>query len=107
MSWMRRCWHQLFTALRWLANLDNVTFRHKEFIDLRDLNEEELPLLKLSTSIHKADGNMLLAYTRRGVAMPRWISSLAGGESANFSTGGGPQLGAWNPARRSECTVCR
>ena len=72
---------------------DNALFRHKEFADLRDLNEEEP--LEIEASKHdlnyiKLDGNIGCMVNGAGLAMATMdIIKLAGGEPANFLDVGG------------------
>ncbi len=72
---------------------DNALFRHKEYADLRDLNEEES--LEIEASKHdlnyiKLDGNIGCMVNGAGLAMATMdIIKLAGGEPANFLDVGG------------------
>jgi succinyl-CoA synthetase beta subunit len=72
---------------------DNAMFRHKDFADLRDLNEEEP--LEIEASNHdlnyiKLDGNIACMVNGAGLAMATMdIIKLAGGEPANFLDVGG------------------
>ncbi len=72
---------------------DNALFRHRGFIDLRDLNEEEP--LEIEASKHdlnyiKLDGNIGCMVNGAGLAMATMdIIKLAGGEPANFLDVGG------------------
>jgi succinyl-CoA synthetase beta subunit len=72
---------------------DNALFRHKEFAELRDLNEEEA--LEIEASKHdlnyiKLDGNIGCMVNGAGLAMATMdIIKLAGGEPANFLDVGG------------------
>ena len=72
---------------------DNAMYRHKEFADLRDLNEEEP--LEIEASKHdlnyiKLDGNIGCMVNGAGLAMATMdIIKLAGGEPANFLDVGG------------------
>ena len=72
---------------------DNGMFRHKEFEELRDLNEEEP--LEIEASKHdlnyiKLDGNIGCMVNGAGLAMATMdIIKLAGGEPANFLDVGG------------------
>jgi succinyl-CoA synthetase beta subunit len=72
---------------------DNALFRHKEYADLRDLNEEEP--LEIEASKHdlnyiKLDGNIGCMVNGAGLAMATMdIIKLAGGEPANFLDVGG------------------
>jgi succinyl-CoA synthetase beta subunit len=72
---------------------DNAMFRHKNFAELRDLNEEEP--LEIEASKHdlnyiKLDGNIGCMVNGAGLAMATMdIIKLAGGEPANFLDVGG------------------
>jgi succinyl-CoA synthetase beta subunit len=72
---------------------DNALFRHKEYAELRDLNEEEE--LEIEASEHdlnyiKLDGNIGCMVNGAGLAMATMdIIKLAGGEPANFLDVGG------------------
>jgi succinyl-CoA synthetase beta subunit len=72
---------------------DNAMFRHKEYADLRDLNEEEP--LEIEASKHdlnyiKLDGDIGCMVNGAGLAMATMdIIKLAGGEPANFLDVGG------------------
>jgi succinyl-CoA synthetase beta subunit len=72
---------------------DNSLFRHKEYADLRDLNEEEP--LEIEASAHdlnyiKLEGNIGCMVNGAGLAMATMdIIKLAGGEPANFLDVGG------------------
>ncbi|HMG33576.1 MAG TPA: ADP-forming succinate--CoA ligase subunit beta [Blastocatellia bacterium] len=72
---------------------DNALFRHKEFAELRDLNEEEA--LEIEASKHdlnyiKLDGTIGCMVNGAGLAMATMdIIKLAGGEPANFLDVGG------------------
>ncbi|MFN2492020.1 MAG: ADP-forming succinate--CoA ligase subunit beta [Pyrinomonadaceae bacterium] len=72
---------------------DNALFRHKEFIDLRDLNEEEpleIEASKFDLNYIKLDGNIACMVNGAGLAMATMdIIKLAGGEPANFLDVGG------------------
>jgi succinyl-CoA synthetase beta subunit len=72
---------------------DNALFRHKEFLDLRDLNEEdplELEASKFDLNYIKLDGNIACMVNGAGLAMATMdIIKLAGGEPANFLDVGG------------------
>ncbi len=72
---------------------DNAMFRHKEFLDLRDLNEEEpleIEASKFDLSYIKLDGNIACMVNGAGLAMATMdIIKLAGGEPANFLDVGG------------------
>ncbi|MBA2524336.1 MAG: ADP-forming succinate--CoA ligase subunit beta [Pyrinomonadaceae bacterium] len=72
---------------------DNAMFRHKEFIDLRDLNEEdpsEIEASKFDLNYIKLDGNIACMVNGAGLAMATMdIIKLAGCEPANFLDVGG------------------
>jgi succinyl-CoA synthetase beta subunit len=72
---------------------DNAMFRHKEFMDLRDLNEEEpleIEASKYDLNYIKLDGNIACMVNGAGLAMATMdIIKLAGGEPANFLDVGG------------------
>ena len=85
---------------------DNAMYRHKEFADLRDLNEEEP--LEIEASKHdlnyiKLDGNIGCMVNGAGLAMATMdIIKLAGGEPANFlDVGGGASQERWSRHLRS------
>jgi succinyl-CoA synthetase beta subunit len=72
---------------------DNAMYRHKEYAELRDLNEEEP--LEIEASKHdlnyiKLDGNIGCMVNGAGLAMATMdIIKLAGGDPANFLDVGG------------------
>ena len=72
---------------------DNAMFRHKEFLGLRDLNEEEpleIEASKFDLNYIKLDGNIACMVNGAGLAMATMdIIKLAGGEPANFLDVGG------------------
>jgi len=72
---------------------DNSMFRHKDFADLRDLNEEEpleIEASKFDLNYIKLDGNIACMVNGAGLAMATMdIIKLAGGEPANFLDVGG------------------
>jgi succinyl-CoA synthetase beta subunit len=72
---------------------DNSLYRHKEFLDLRDLNEEEpleIEASKFDLNYIKLDGNIACMVNGAGLAMATMdIIKLAGGEPANFLDVGG------------------
>jgi succinyl-CoA synthetase beta subunit len=72
---------------------DNALFRHKEFTELRDLNEEEeleIEASKYDLNYIKLDGNIACMVNGAGLAMATMdIIKLAGGEPANFLDVGG------------------
>jgi len=72
---------------------DNALFRHKEFAELRDLNEEEpleIEASKFDLNYIKLDGNIACMVNGAGLAMATMdIIKLAGGEPANFLDVGG------------------
>jgi succinyl-CoA synthetase beta subunit len=72
---------------------DNANFRHKEYAELRDLNEEdplEVEASKYGLNYIKLDGNVGCMVNGAGLAMATMdIIKLAGGEPANFLDVGG------------------
>jgi succinyl-CoA synthetase beta subunit len=72
---------------------DNALFRHQEFLELRDLNEEdplEIEASKFDLNYIKLDGNIACMVNGAGLAMATMdIIKLAGGEPANFLDVGG------------------
>ena len=72
---------------------DNAMFRHQEFLDLRDLHEEEpleIEASKYDLNYIKLDGNIACMVNGAGLAMATMdIIKLAGGEPANFLDVGG------------------
>lgn len=72
---------------------DNALYRHKEFAELRDLNEEEeleIEASKFDLNYIKLDGNIACMVNGAGLAMATMdIIKLAGGEPANFLDVGG------------------
>src|SRR6476660_4646801 len=72
---------------------DNAMFRHKDYADLRDLNEEEplaIEASKYDLNYIKLDGNIGCMVNGAGLAMATMdIIKLAGGEPANFLDVGG------------------
>jgi len=72
---------------------DNALFRHKEFAELRDLNEEaplEIEASKFDLNYIKLDGNIACMVNGAGLAMATMdIIKLNGGEPANFLDVGG------------------
>ena len=72
---------------------DNALFRHKEIMELRDLNEEEpleVEASKFDLNYIKLDGNIGCMVNGAGLAMATMdIIKLAGGEPANFLDVGG------------------
>src|ERR671929_537565 len=72
---------------------DNALFRHKDFLDLRDLHEEEpleIEASKYDLNYIKLDGNIACMVNGAGLAMATMdIIKLAGGEPANFLDVGG------------------
>lgn len=76
---------------------DNAKYRHKEFDDLRDLDEEEpleVEASKYDLNYIKLDGNVGCMVNGAGLAMSTMdIIKLAGGEPANFlDVGGGANV---------------
>jgi succinyl-CoA synthetase beta subunit len=72
---------------------DNALYRHVEFQELRDLNEEaplEIEASKFDLNYIKLDGNIACMVNGAGLAMATMdIIKLAGGEPANFLDVGG------------------
>jgi succinyl-CoA synthetase beta subunit len=72
---------------------DNALFRHKNYAELRDLNEEEpleIEASKYDLNYIKLDGNIGCMVNGAGLAMATMdIIKLAGGEPANFLDVGG------------------
>ena len=72
---------------------DNAMFRHKNLVDLRDLNEEdplEVEASKFSLNYIKLDGNIACMVNGAGLAMATMdIIKYAGGSPANFLDVGG------------------
>jgi succinyl-CoA synthetase beta subunit len=72
---------------------DNAMFRHKDFLELRDLNEEEpleIEASRFDLNYIKLDGNIACMVNGAGLAMATMdIIKLAGGEPANFLDVGG------------------
>ncbi|MGB8509726.1 MAG: ADP-forming succinate--CoA ligase subunit beta [Pyrinomonadaceae bacterium] len=72
---------------------DNAMYRHTDFAELRDLNEEEpleIEASKFDLNYIKLDGNIACMVNGAGLAMATMdIIKLAGGEPANFLDVGG------------------
>src|SRR5919205_687174 len=72
---------------------DNALFRHKDVVEMRDLNEEdplEVEASKFGLNYIKLDGNVGCMVNGAGLAMATMdIIKLAGGEPANFLDVGG------------------
>jgi succinyl-CoA synthetase beta subunit len=72
---------------------DNALYRHQDFINLRDLHEEEpleIEASKFDLNYIKLDGNIACMVNGAGLAMATMdIIKLAGGEPANFLDVGG------------------
>lgn len=72
---------------------DNAFFRHKELLELRDLNEEdplEVEASKFGLNYVKLDGNVACMVNGAGLAMATMdIIQYAGGSPANFLDVGG------------------
>jgi succinyl-CoA synthetase beta subunit len=72
---------------------DNAMFRHKDYVELRDLNEEEpleIEASKYDLNYIKLDGNIGCMVNGAGLAMATMdIIKLHGGEPANFLDVGG------------------
>lgn len=76
---------------------ENALFRHKDFLDLRDLNEEEpneVQAQEAGLSYVKLDGNIGCLVNGAGLAMSTMdLIKLHGGEPANFlDVGGGANV---------------
>jgi succinyl-CoA synthetase beta subunit len=76
---------------------DNALFRHKDFLELRDLNEEEpaeIQAANTGLSYVKLDGNIGCLVNGAGLAMSTMdLIKLHGGEPANFlDVGGGANV---------------
>ncbi|MCA9741582.1 MAG: ADP-forming succinate--CoA ligase subunit beta [Deferribacteres bacterium] len=76
---------------------DNAMFRHKDYAELRDLDEEEpleVEASKFNLNYIKLDGNVGCMVNGAGLAMATMdIIKLAGGEPANFlDVGGGANV---------------
>jgi succinyl-CoA synthetase beta subunit len=72
---------------------DNALFRHPEYLDMRDLNEEdptEVEASKFNLNFIKLNGNVGCMVNGAGLAMATMdIIKLSGGEPANFLDVGG------------------
>ena len=72
---------------------DNAMFRHKDLLDLRDLNEEdplEVEASRFGLTYIKLDGNVACLVNGAGLAMATMdIVKFAGGSPANFLDAGG------------------
>ncbi|MBA3600942.1 MAG: ADP-forming succinate--CoA ligase subunit beta, partial [Acidobacteria bacterium] len=72
---------------------DNAMYRHKDYAELRDLNEEEpleIEASKFDLNYIKLDGNIGCMVNGAGLAMATMdIIKLSGGEPANFLDVGG------------------
>ena len=72
---------------------DNAMFRHKDFVEMRDLHEEdplEVEASKFGLNYIKLDGNVGCMVNGAGLAMATMdIIKLAGGQPANFLDVGG------------------
>jgi succinyl-CoA synthetase beta subunit len=72
---------------------DNAVFRHKDLLELRDLNEEdplEVEASRYGLNYIKLDGNVACMVNGAGLAMATMdIIKYAGGEPANFLDVGG------------------
>jgi succinyl-CoA synthetase beta subunit len=72
---------------------DNAMFRHKDLIELRDLNEEdplEVEASRFGLNYIKLDGNVACLVNGAGLAMATMdIVKFAGGSPANFLDAGG------------------
>jgi len=86
--------HDLILAADAKVNLDdNALYRHKEFLELRDLSEEdptEVEAGKFNLNFIKLDGNVGCMVNGAGLAMATMdIIKLSGGDPANFLDVGG------------------
>jgi succinyl-CoA synthetase beta subunit len=72
---------------------DNAMFRHKDLLELRDLNEEdplEVEASRFGLTYIKLDGNVACLVNGAGLAMATMdIVKFAGGSPANFLDAGG------------------
>jgi len=72
---------------------DNALYRHKDFMEMRDLNEEdpaEVEASKFGLNFVKLDGNVGCMVNGAGLAMATMdIIKLSGGDPANFLDVGG------------------
>jgi len=72
---------------------DNAMFRHKDLVELRDLNEEdplEVEASRFGLTYIKLDGNVACLVNGAGLAMATMdIVKFAGGSPANFLDAGG------------------
>ena len=72
---------------------DNALYRHKDLVELRDLNEEdplEVEASRFSLNYIKLDGNIACMVNGAGLAMATMdIVKYAGGSPANFLDVGG------------------
>ncbi len=72
---------------------DNALFRHKDLVELRDLNEEdplEVEASRFGLNYIKLDGNIACLVNGAGLAMATMdIVKFAGGSPANFLDAGG------------------
>ena len=72
---------------------DNALYRHKDLLDLRDLNEEdplEVEASRFGLNYIKLDGNIACMVNGAGLAMATMdIMKYAGGSPANFLDVGG------------------
>jgi len=84
---------RLFALDAKLSFDDNALFRHKDYAELRDLNEEEpleIEASKFDLNYIKLDGNIGCMVNGAGLAMATMdIIKLHGGEPANFLDVGG------------------
>src|SRR6202000_1606554 len=84
---------------------DNALYRHKELLDLRDLNEEdplEVEASRFGLNYIKLDGSVACMANGAGLAMATMdIVKYAGGSPANFlDVGGGATAGQGKNAFR-------
>ena len=86
---------------------DNALFRHKDIVEMRDLDEEnplEVEASKFGLNYIKLDGNIGCMVNGAGLAMATMdIIKLAGGEPANFLDVGG---GATRSRSRTPSASC-
>src|SRR5204863_4796021 len=72
---------------------DNALYRHKDIVELRDINEEDpldVEASKYGLNYIKLDGDVACMVNGAGLAMATMdIVKLAGGEPANFLDVGG------------------
>ncbi len=85
--------NQVMAADAKVALDDNALFRHKQYLDFRDLSEEdpaEVEASKFNLNFVKLDGNVGCMVNGAGLAMATMdIIKLSGGDPANFLDVGG------------------